>query len=225
MPTTPETTTKPKNALDQLLQFRLADWTLEFFEKSATETLPHRFPTEEEFNKKFLSLFPGANYEQTLISIQNIADQYKIADIGQNILVLRQIFSSLIENDLKELEISNLAAAPIIVKTDKNQPKLPTSGLATIEEVDAVIQKIRQEKATETLPPAIELPKTIKINSPIQTEPEASLNLPSSPQPIQQPIISANPLSHFRSLHLPTQRLTKQTQTRLKQIDPPLLKN
>jgi len=188
MPTTPETTTKPQNALDQLLQFRLADWTLEFFEKSATKNLPPRFPTEEEFNKKFLDLFPNVNYEQTLISIQNIADQYKIADIGQNILVLRQIFSSLIENDLKELEISNLAATPIISKIDKDQTKLPTSGLATIEEVDAAIQKIRQEKAAETLPPAIELPTTIKINTPSQVESEASLNLPSSPQPIQQPI-------------------------------------
>ncbi len=169
MPTTPETTTKPVTALDQLLQFRLADWTLEFFEKSASENIPPRFPTEKEFNKKFSDLFPGANYEQTLISIQNIADKYKIADIGQNILVLRQIFSSLIENDLKELEISNLAAIPIIPKITKDQAKLPASGLATIEEVDAVIQKIRQEKAAENLPPPIKLPTTIKINSPVQT--------------------------------------------------------
>lgn len=192
MPTTPETTTKPVTALDQLLQFRLADWTLEFFEKSASENIPPRFPTEKEFNKKFSDLFPGANYEQTLISIQNIADKYKIADIGQNILVLRQIFSSLIENDLKELEISNLAAIPIIPKITKDQAKLPASGLATIEEVDAVIQKIRQEKAAENLPPAIELPKTIKINSPVQTEPNESQNLPSSPQPIQQPLAPAS---------------------------------
>jgi len=191
MATIPETISKPKNALDQLLQFRLADWTLEFFEKSATNNLPPRFPTEKEFNEKFLDLFPGVNYEQTLISIQNIADQYKIADIGQNILVLRQIFSNLIENDLKELEITNLAATPIISKVDKTQTELPANGLAIIEEVDAVIQKIRQEKAAENLPPAIELPKTIKINTPSPVEPETSQNLPSSPQPIQQPIITS----------------------------------
>lgn len=179
--------TKPINALDQLLQFRLADWALEFFETSGADQTPPRFPTAAEFNQKFQSLFPGSDYQQTLIVIQNIADKYHVTDIGQNIILLRQIFANLIENDLKSFEISTETVLPIIEDIKSGQTKLPKSGVATLEEVDTVIQKIRAEHP-ESIPPAAELPESLKIPTPepqniisSQTTPD----LPTSPQPIQ----------------------------------------
>ncbi len=178
--------TKPKNALDQLLQFRLADWALEFFETSSSEQNPPRFPTPEEFNQKFHDLFPDADYQQTLIVIQNIADKYHVNDIGQNIILLRQIFAGLIKNDLEELEISTETSTPIIQKTKGEQKTLPKSGLAVLEEVDSIIEKLRQTRTEETLPPAVELPETLKIPTP-QAQPASfqTADLPASPRPIQ----------------------------------------
>ena len=178
--------TKPKNALDQLLQFRLADWALEFFETSSSKQTPPRFPTPEEFNQKFHDLFPDADYQQTLIVIQNIADKYRVTDIGQNIILLRQIFADLIKNDLEELEISTEASTPIIQKTKENQKALPKSGLAVLEEVDSIIEKLRQTRSEETLPPAVKLPETLKIPTPEPLPVSAQTSdLPASPQPIQ----------------------------------------
>ncbi len=180
---------KPKTAIDQLLQFRLADWVLDFFEKSPKDGQPPRFPSEKEFNEQFKDLFPDASYEQTLITIQNIADKYEIINIGQNILVLKQIFTTLIQANLKEFELTNQSVIPIIHKLQN--PDSPTqtrtlSSAGVIEEVDNAIKQIRQNNQTPPTP--IELPKTIKITNPIPTTQTPQSVNPTAPLPIQQPI-------------------------------------
>lgn len=189
MPTSPAVTPKPQTALDQLLQFRLADWVLDFFEKSSKDSQPPRFPTEKEFNDQFKDLFPEANYEQTLITIQNIADKYEIVNIGQNILVLKQIFFSLIQTNLKEFELTNQSIIPIVKKLNHSKSSsqtAPLSSAAIIEEVDNAIEQIR--KNNQASPAPIELPKTIKIPNPVKTTQPQPIT-PTAPLPIQQPVI------------------------------------
>lgn len=182
---------RPVNALDQLLQFRLADWMLAFFENSSriAPQTPPRFPTKNEFDNHFKDLFPGADYTTALLVIQNIADKYKIPNIGQNIILLRQVFAELIQNDLTQLEITNETAVPIIEKIKEGDNQLPKSGLATLEEIDSVIDKIRQEKSLETLPPVAELPEKLTITPLAASQPASDTQpLPASPQPIQAPL-------------------------------------